>query len=220
MRSINKGPEPVGLTAHRQKPHCNYDNYPAKNELRNALIAEQRGLCCYCMGRIRPEPAFMKIEHWRCQAHYPDEQLNYQNVLGACRGRFGRGYGQPASLQHCDTRKGDRGLEWNPANPAHHIETRLRYELDGSIHAEDAEFDDQLNDVLNLNLPVLKNNRKHILDAVLKWWERERARIGGPVPRDGVVRKRDQHIVGVDELAPYCQVAVWWLEQKLARMAP
>ena len=53
MRAITKGPEPVSLTAHRQTPHCDYDNYAAKDDLRNALVSEQRGLCCYCMGRIR-----------------------------------------------------------------------------------------------------------------------------------------------------------------------
>ena len=80
----------------------------------------------------------MKIEHWQCQARYPAEQLNYRNLLGACLG----GDGQPPHLQHCDTRKGDRDLQWNPADPAHHIETRVRYELDGTIRSDDAVFDD------------------------------------------------------------------------------
>ena len=214
MRAIIKGSEPVSLTTHRQTAHCDYDNYAAKDQLRTALVTEQRGLCCYCMGRIRPEPASMKIEHWRSQSHYPGEQLNYRNLLGACLG----GYGKPAHLQHCDTRKGDSDLEGNPADPAHHIETRIRYEPDGSIRSDEADFDGQLNDLLNLNLPVLKNNRKGLLDAVLDWWKREKARIGGPVPRDGFVRKRDQHIGGDGQLAPYCPVAVWWLEQRLTRM--
>ena len=89
MKAITKGPEPASLTAHRQTPHCDYDNYAPKNELRNALATEQRGLCCYCMGRIRPEPASMKIEHWRCQTHYSNEQLDYRNLLGACLGGIG-----------------------------------------------------------------------------------------------------------------------------------
>ena len=214
MRAITKGPEPASLTAHRQTPHGDYDNYAAKDELRNALVTEQRGLCCYCMGRIRPELASMKIEHWRCQAHYPGEQLNYRNLLGACRGRLGSGH-----KQHCDTKKGDRDLKWNPADPAHYIETRVWYGLDGSIYADEADFDAQLNDVLNLNLSVLKNNRKGLLDAVLSWWKHEKARIGGPVPRDRFVRKRDKHVTGKGELAPYCRVTVWWLEQRLAGMA-
>lgn len=215
MRAIIKGPEPASLTAHRLTLHSDYDNYAPKDHLRHALATEQRGLCCYCMGRIHNGPATMKIEHWRCQAHHPGEQLSYRNLLGACLG----GEGQPGRLQHCDTRKGNSDLQWNPADPAHHIETRARYEMDGSIHADDAMFNDQLNDVLNLNLPVLKNNRKGILDAVLDWWKREKARIGSPVPRDRFARERDRHIAGDGELAPHCQVAVWWLGQRLARMA-
>ena len=215
MRVIAKGPEPVSLTAHRQTPYCDYDNYAAKDDLRRALVREQRGLCCYCMGRIRNGPTTMKIEHWRCRAHHASEQLNYRNLLGACIG----GHGQPAHLEHCDTRKGDRDLQWNPADPLHHIETRVRYELDGSIHADDADFDDQINDVLNLTLPVLKNNRKGIYDAVLRWWESQKKRNHGLVPRERLERERARYSERVGELAPYGQVAVWLLGQKLARMA-
>ena len=214
MRQIVKGAEPASLTAHRQTPHCDYDNYVPKDDLRHALVTEQRGLCCYCMGRIHNGPATMKIEHWRCQAHHPGEQINYRNLLGACIG----GPGQPPHLQHCDTRKGDGDLQWNPADAAHHIETRVRYEVDGSIRADDDVFDNQLRQVLNLNLSLLKNNRRGILDAVLDWWRREQARIGGPVPRERFVRERDRHITGSGEIAPYSPVAVWWLGQRLAKM--
>ena len=215
MRVISKRREPASLTAHRQTPHCNYDNYAAKDQLRNALVTEQQGLCCYCMGRIYAKPESMKIEHWKCQSNYPSEQLSYQNLLGACRG----GHGQPAHKQHCDTRKGDSDINWNPADPAHHIETRIRYDLDGSISSGEADFDRQLNDILNLNLPVLKKNRKHLLDVVLHWWKSEKVRIGGPVPHDRFVRKRDWFVGGTGALSPYCQVAVWWIEQRLKRMA-
>ncbi|WP_309564094.1 retron system putative HNH endonuclease [Geothrix rubra] len=214
MRRIVKGPAPVSLTAHRQTPHCDYDNYDAKDDLRRALVTEQRGLCCYCMGRVYNESTAMKIEHWRCQSRHPSEQLNYRNLLSACLG----GEGQPWHLQHCDTRKGDSDLQWNPAEGTHHIETRLRYELDGSIRSNEAVFNDQLDQVLNLNLQFLKNNRKRILDAVLEWWRREKAQIGGPVPRDRVMQQRDKFIAGNNEITPYSPVAMWWLEQKLARM--
>ena len=215
MRAITKGPEPRSMTAYRQIRGSVYADYRDKDELRRALCKEQRGLCCYCMGRIRAERPSMKIEHWRCQARYPDQQLNYRNLLASCHGGPG---GRPPHLQHCDTRKGDRDLEWNPADPDHRIETRIRYETDGTIRSK-GDFDDQLNKVLNLNLAVLKNNRAGVLDAVLDWWKREKARIGGPVPRDRFVRERDKRIGGDGVLAAYCQVAVWWLNQKLDRMA-
>ena len=218
MRAITKGPEPPSLTAHRKRLHSDYANYQGKDELRLALVSEQRGLCCYCMGRIRADQSSMKIEHWRCQARHPAEELSYRNLLASCHGRVSGPGGQPPHLQHCDTRKGDRDLDWNPADPDHRIETRIRYEPDGAIRSE-GDFDNQLNAVLNLNLEVLRNNRRGVLDAVLEWWKREKARIGGPVPRDRFVRERDKRIDGDGVLAPYYQVAVWWLNEKLDRMA-
>jgi uncharacterized protein (TIGR02646 family) len=212
MRAIAKGAEPPSLTEHRLTPHCDYDNYADKAALRQALVTEQRGICCYCMGRINNGPLSMKIEHWHCQSCFPGEQLNYRNLLGVCLG----GDSQPLALQHCDSRKGNRDLRWNPANPAHHIETRLRYELDGSIRADDAGFSAELEDVLNLNLPRLKNNRKGVLDAILDWWKHERSR--GPVPRARFEREHCSRVGGAGALEPYCQVAVWWLGQRLARM--
>lgn len=212
MRAIAKGAEPASLTAHRKTPHCDYDNYADKPALRHALVTEQRGVCCYCTGRIHNGPLTMKIEHWRCQSRFPDDQLSYRNLLGACLG----GDGQPPALQHCDTHKGDRDLRWNPADPAHHIDTRIRYEEDGSIRSDDAAFDAELDDVLNLNLPRLKNNRKGVLDAVLGWWKQEKAR--GPVPRARFEHEHDRCIVRDGEFEPFCQVAVWWLEQRLAKM--
>jgi hypothetical protein len=50
-----------------------------------------------------------------------DEQLNYRNMLGACLG----GNWQPPHLQYCDTRKGGRDIQWNPAGAAHHVDTKL-----------------------------------------------------------------------------------------------
>jgi hypothetical protein len=51
------------------------------------------------------------------------------------------------------------------------------------------------------------------------WWRRERARIAGPVSRDRFVREREKYVAGNGEISPYSPVAVWWLGQRLARMA-
>jgi uncharacterized protein (TIGR02646 family) len=215
VRAIMKGAEPPSLTAYRKTDHCSYDHYRDKAGLRRALVTEQRGICCYCMERIRNDSASMKIEHWQCQSRYSGEELNYRNMLGACRG----GDGQPPRLQHCDTRKGDRDLRWNPADPAHHIETRIRYEADGRIRSDEEEFDVQLEEVLNLNLAFLMNNRKHLLDGILEWWRYEKQRLHRPVPRERFVRERDRRVDGDGELEPFSQVVVWWLERRLAGMA-
>ena len=210
MRAIVKGAEPKSLEQHRSMSYSDYGNYTDKDKLRAALVAEQQGLCCYCMGRIRSELGKMKIEHWRCQANCPNDQLIYRNLLGACFG----GEGQPYERQHCDTRKGNLDLLWNPADPTHNVQKRISYGTDGTIKSDHAEFDRQLNEVLNLNLTRLKNIRKGVLDAILEWWRKERR----PVRRQRLERAIAGWSAPNGDLAPYSRVAVWWLEQRLMGM--
>ena len=124
MRGITKGREPVSLTQHRASIHSDYSNYPAKDDLRAALVKEQRELCCYCMSSVSASSSTTKIEHWRSQSLYPDLELSYPNLLAACLG----GNGKAPEFQHCDTLKGKRDLKYNPANPQHRINHRIRYE--------------------------------------------------------------------------------------------
>ena len=207
MRTIVKNREPASLTTHRNTPHCDFDNYAHKLVLRAALVAEQHGLCCYCMCRI--DSGSMKIEHWHCQTNYPGEELDYRNLLAACPG----GEGQPRRLQHCDTRKADEDLLWNPADPQRHVEQRISYGLDGKIRSDEPRFDRQLNEVLNLNMASIRRQRTAILDAVLQWWRKQR----GSASRQRVEREIERR--NSPPLAPYVQVAIWWLERKLARGA-
>ncbi|MXX91555.1 MAG: TIGR02646 family protein [Gammaproteobacteria bacterium] len=211
MRAIVKTEGPRSLVKYRKSSYSDYDNYPNKVELRQALVGEQRGLCCYCMGRIWADASAMKIEHWQCQDRYPHKQLDYRNLLGACKG----GEGQPFSLQHCDTRKGNSDLLRNPAEPTDAIENWVQYGANGTIKSNDVTFDSQLNGILNLNIASLMNHRKGVLDVVLEWWKKEKAKLRGPVPRERIEREIGKHAPACGQLAPYRQVAVWWLRQKL-----
>lgn len=210
MRTIVKQPEPPELRAYRETPHGGYDDYPGKDRLREALVDEQRGLCCYCMGPISAARGGMKIEHWRSRSRYPEEQLDYANLLGACLG----GEGGRRRDQHCDTRKADRDLLWNPARPDHRVGDRVRYRADGTVRADDGEFDAQLDSVLNLNVPLLRNHRKSVLDALLKWWDSVAEGADRPRLEEEVGRRTG----GDGPLEPYVGVAVWWLERRVARM--
>lgn len=206
MRTIQKGPEPATLTQHRQQPHANYDNYADKAALRQALVAEQRGLCCYCQSRIRPTPEGMKIEHWQCQADHPGRQLDFRNLHGACLG----GHSQPEREQHCDTRKGNNGLCFSVCDSAHPIERQIRFLGDGKISADDVAIDECINAVLNLNLPRLVSNRKAVLSA---FQQRLRdVRRFDPVRE---LRKWDGRAAG--ELPEFAQVVVYWLTKRQSR---
>jgi len=205
---ITKGAEPNSLTQHRAQAHSDYDNYARKDELRAALVGEQRGLCCYCTGRIRAVSTAMKIEHWQCQATYPQQQLAYGNLLGACLG----GEGKSPDEQHCDTRKANYDLKWNPANIAHVIESRVYFTSDGRIRSADPEFDRQLDEVLNLNIAILRNNRKSILEVIANWWK------ATPNARQKVQQKIE-HIVRAAEHSQFSPVTVAYLRQKLGGAA-
>lgn len=152
----------------------------------------------------------MKIEHWHCQTRYPAEQLDYGNLLGACLG----GQGKPPKFQHCDTRKGDQEFSRNAANRAQNIEALIAFLDDGAIESSDATLNDELNSVLNLNLLMLKRNRKAALDQFTR-----------PLAGRGTLTKTQLQrelqkwstIAEGSQLAEYCQVVVYSIKKRLAR---
>ena len=217
MRTIVKGAEPLSLSQHRKSAHASYDNYQDKDQLRETLVKEQRHICCYCMDHIAATREHMKIEHWRSQSRYPSKQLEYSNLLGACMG----GEGQPSRLQHCDTRKGNLKLKWNPADRDRSIETRIQYTSDGSVRSDDKTFCAQIDDVLNLNLPLLKNNRNRVSDEFHRWLKEEKRKVRYLAPRRRLRRRIKRKLKalrsGTRPLTPFCQVAIRLLERQLQR---
>lgn len=210
MRTIHKRIEPASLTQYRKGVHATYDGYPDKDTLREFLVAEQRGLCCYCLGRIRASREEMKIAHWHSRSRHPDEQLEYRNLLGACKGNEHK----PRREQHCDTRQADRDISRNPADPLHRVDQLIRYRGDGRIESDDAGFDKELNEILNLNFAFLVNKRKAVLTAF-----QEALGKRGRSPRKKLERWllewNGDSVSG--ELPEFCQVVVYWLRKRLSR---
>lgn len=208
MRVIAKGDEPACLTEHRAMEHSFYQNYQGKDALRAALVAEQRGLCCYCTSRIVADSQKMKIEHWRSQTNEATKhmQLDYGNLLGACRG----GEGEPMVNQHCDTRKGGRDLMVNPASLDQEIIDSIRYQSNGEIRSDHPQLDGEIDDILGLNVAFLKSSRKTVLDVVLAWWQNKK-------PDNTQVQARIAKFDNrVGELEPFTPVAIWFLRKRLA----
>jgi len=151
----------------------------------------------------------MKIAHWHSQDLHPDEDLAYSNLLGACKGNEGK----PPSQQHCDTRQGNRDIKFNPANPDHRVDQRVKYLEDGTIESDDEEFNEQIEKVLNLNAQFLQQRRRETLQLFLESlgtgemkrsaWEKLLAKQNG-----------DSHN---GNLEPYCQIIVFWLRKRLAK---
>jgi len=218
MKQIAKITEPDSLLQHRAKPSANFDNLPsaAKEELRQNLLSEQGHICCYCMKRI-PEgcPPHMKVEHFKCQARFGELQLTYSNLLGACTGNEG----QPKIKQTCDTKKGNKDLTINPVSTSPICETLFKYNAQGEISSIDnnADINEQLNNVLNLNMQTLKDGRREIYLQV-----QERVRRESRKDKTSFVKfleqERTKWLKRTDnKYRPYCCVAVYYLTKKIKR---
>lgn len=209
MRTIHKSKEPSSLTQYRHTPGATYGALPteAKRELRDALIAEQRGLCCYCMGRVSQEGGRCRIEHWHSQTDYEEEQLSYGNLLAACHGSEGTAH------SHCDVHKGSQRISRNPARPEHAVESLIRYLGDGTIQSSDPEFERELNEVLNLNAPILRKNRRSVMDGFLSGLGK------GRIPAERWRRMLPQWSGegSTGPLPEYAMVVVYFISKKLAR---
>jgi uncharacterized protein (TIGR02646 family) len=212
VRAITKSQQPNSLVQHRKSSSSNYDNYLDKDTLRLRLVKEQRGICCYCMARIRPDKHNMKVEHWHSQDSYPLETLDYPNLLGACTGNEG----EPPTLQHCDTSKGNQYLSRNPANVEHQIESFIRYGLaDGAIYSQDPQFDRELNEVLHLNLQALRNRRLAAVDILVQSLPKKRPWSESLLRKALRVWSGESHS---GDLEPYCQIVVDFLRRRLDRV--
>ncbi|MFT4302811.1 MAG: hypothetical protein QM579_13795 [Desulfovibrio sp.] len=215
MLPIHKNPEDP-LRKHRSTPNTNYDNCP-KDLLKNSLLQEQNFLCAYCMSRITEHT--MSIEHWKCRSQHPNLELSYQNLLAVCDGNEGN----PPCKQHCDTRKGDSDLMYNPANKDHHERLKIRYLRNtGKIESADKAFCIELGDtekgsegILNLNHQQIMNNRRAVIASV------ERAM--NKLPHDAKkaqIRALLNAWNSVDAqgmLPEYAGVAIYFLKKRLER---
>lgn len=212
MRAIVKGAAPAELIRYRAVPGAVYDGgdfTPVKHAIREALLAEQGHLCAYCMQRIHPDT--MKVEHWHGRRRYFQHDLDYRNMLGCCPGNEG----EHRNKQHCDTRKGDDDISYNPADPAHHARMRIRYSGGGTIWSDDRQFDGEINSILNLNWRRLEQNRKAVWDAVTHVLSRNPGTCTRREVQRLINRWKEPQTEG--RLAEYCDVAVYYLTRKLAR---
>ena len=214
MRFIQKNDEPRSLREYRAMPRAVYDgpNFtPVKSDIRQQLLREQGYLCCYCMKRIEDNELKTKIEHWHCQDTYPNEQLAYQNLLAACDGNSG----SPPKEQHCDTKKTNHDVSYNPSNANHKNRLQIQYSSSGEVISVDPVFNQDIENILNLNFSRLRDNRKIILDTVAKVLnEKAGTRTRHEIQRLIVKWSSPDH---EGKLPEYCDVALYYLNRKLLK---
>ena len=212
MKQIIKSKEPKSLTNYRAsitktdlKSLKKYEDSPKNvlDDLRKALLEEQGYICCYCMQRV--DFRYTKIEHFKSRSGFREKQLDYNNLFISCLG----GEGSSPTKQFCDTKKGDREL--NYINLLTDIESKIEYKKDGYIYSNDDDINNELNDILNLNYLVSKNNRKETLRSLYS----EFKKIGwsNHSLKENIKKYQNKNSKG--KYRPYCQMIVYFLTKKL-----
>lgn len=166
MLKINKfAQEPAEVTA--WKALANDDWQPSygnlmgqeRRALRQALLAEQGHVCCYCNRRIVESPAAKNmaefhIEHFRPQHAFEHLELEYQNLHASCFKND-----NPNGRRHCGPAKGDWFDEELTLSPLLDNSALLRFGEDGSISAGNEAATETIKR-LKLDHPMLVNERQ------------------------------------------------------------
>ena len=154
MKEIRKGPEPPELTQWNLDcggAPAEWDERPPNvgEALKNALLAEQGHICCYCGRRI--VPGDYHIEH-QVPRHGPmgDVSLTfaYRNLFASCQANLGR-----RDPRHCGTAKGDwydAKLFVSPLDPG--CEGRFIYDVDGKVRGADPADEGAKETIAHLDL--------------------------------------------------------------------
>lgn len=181
MVRIKKSWEPTELINFKKNGAARYEDLDSsegsfvKEKIKESLCSEQFGLCAYCMCRITQET--MKIEHFIPRADKivgEIKSLDYSNMLGVCDG--GVKFNKIRNLVgkenlSCDAYKGNNSLSLNPSIKNDFDKMKIRYSSDGKIHSDslNLHFQNEINAVLNLNVPRLIDMRKAVKRKVIEF---------------------------------------------------
>ena len=213
MIRITRGREPREWTEYRTTPGVGYQAIP---ELVEALLKEQGYICAYCMRRVPCKDKIAnedhRVEHILSRDNHGDKELDYRNMVVCCPGHIG-------NEDHCDRLKGRQDVSFSPFD-MDFIHT-LSYRTDGEIVSSDEQYNTEINKVLNLNTPLLKENRKKTWDGVRqalakqagnKPWKR--SVLEKLLGKYNSMRSRD----GKQQYIPYCGIVIYFLEKKIRQL--
>jgi hypothetical protein len=113
-------------------------------------------------------------------------------------------------LQHCDTKKANATLTINPLDNLKNSEVLIKYLSNGIIYSDDTT----INDVLNLNMQTLANNRKKVLDIILQQLTNEKPKGDWTVAILNTKIQEWSNKQKDDKFKPYCQIAIYYLKKK------
>ncbi len=97
MIKLTRPPKPVELTEEVQKQLTKKfietkERVYAKDYIKDALMIMSHNKCAYCECNLTKESNYMEVEHFHDKDDYPDEVVEWKNLLPSCK--------------HCNVNKG------------------------------------------------------------------------------------------------------------------
>jgi uncharacterized protein (TIGR02646 family) len=172
MKHIEKKASPTAFEKWKNERGslASYNTIPAeiKNIVRESLMDEQYGLCCYCgLGLTRNN---VHIEHFRPQSKFKSLQLEYRNLHASCMGKLIHYDSVEELSDFCGHSKKDwfdEELMVSPLDP--NVESYFEYGFDGTIRAYDHhQGASETIWRLGLNTYLPRKQREEAINAVLE----------------------------------------------------
>jgi uncharacterized protein (TIGR02646 family) len=220
MIKITKGKEPKELLQYRlqKQPSPSYRTMPTdkKKKVLESLIAEQCGLCAYCMCRIDNKGGKHQatIEHCEPQSLSKEKSLMYANMVAVCNGNRDH---HSIEEKTCDARRGDLPVDKQPMkflNVFDDIKLKvIDYKGDGTILSNNPDANEDLNYRLNLNCEArqLKECRKQALQQFFQYIKKKYGN------KDADYSTLLAEVIDNKENFPFCGILIWWLKKKIKK---
>lgn len=197
------------------------------DELRRLTLAEQHGLCAYCMRKIDNSHSSTKIEHWYPLSLSKSEALDYNNFLAVCAGKD---QSNREVYSCCDESKASTIIKIDPRNPAmmrkiYYVSNgEIGFDLEGAFPKEVVEqITKELEIVLWLNKPSsgLIEGRKAVYESCKKIIEKA---VKGKSRSAAIsaVKRKVENLQNCEQYPAYAGVMLFyfvrWLKQHDVKM--
>lgn len=208
MILIRKTKEPKSWTSHRNTPGADYE---ANEDLRKALLADQGYLCAYCMRRIPKKDEgsdeTSRIEHIIPQESLSrKERMDFSNLVICCPGAL---EGVEGKKTHCDRHKGKRKISFSLFDPV--FIDSLNYNNDGTIVSTNETWNKEINNILNLNISLLKKCRKEVKKGIITVLGKRKWTKADILALQKIYESKDSD----GHYVQYCGIGRWYLSKKV-----
>lgn len=210
MKKISKGAEPREWTQYKKTSGVEYNAIP---ELRQSLLKEQGYICAFCSRRIpvkdKNSNETSRIEHLKSRTNHPDLQLDYSNMVVCCPGAINEDF-------HCDKLKGENDISFDIFSDSFFSTLSYR-SYDGTIQSSNNQYNEDLNDILNLNNSFLKVNRKRAYSTIIEKLNKKASK--KQWTRANLEHRLEEYQTkdANGKFTPYCGIVIWYLKKQIAR---